>query len=267
MPILDDDAAFARSLARQDGWAELARARIEPHDGGLSGASVFLVAEEGRALRYLKIAQGHAAAALRDEIARTRWIAQRGMRVAKILRVDDGPDRVVMLTEAVPGTPAEASSLPVANLVDALARALKALHALSPADCPFDESLALRLSRAAAAVAAGDVDPQEFEPRNLGIAPSALLARLTQERPTEDIVVVHGDATLSNLIVDAESSVGFVDCGNVGRGDRYTDLAVLAAEIAEEHSPEAAARFAAAYGARDWNDAKARYFSDLYELF
>jgi aminoglycoside 3'-phosphotransferase-2 len=78
--------------------------------------------------------------------------------------------------------------------------------------------------------------------------------------------VVHGDATLSNIIVDANNAVGFVDCGNVGRGDRYQDLAVLAAEIGEHFGAEAAAKFARSYGG-EWNRAKARYYSDLYELF
>jgi aminoglycoside 3'-phosphotransferase-2 len=85
--------------------------------------------------------------------------------------------------------------------------------------------------------------------------------------PSEDIVVVHGDATLTNLIIGANGDLGFVDCGHCGRGDRYIDLAVLAAEIEEHHGPEAAMRFIRAYGLDFWDARKARYFSDLYELF
>jgi aminoglycoside phosphotransferase len=266
VPIFDDEA-FARSLLMQDRGADISGMRIEPLVGGLSEASVFVVKEDGHPTRYLKIAHRHAADALRDEIARTRWLAQCGMRVPEILRVDDRAGAIAVLTAAVPGIAAEASPLPAPRLVDALARGLAALHALAPVDCPFDESVATRLARAAAAVAAGDVDPQAFAPRNLGVAPAALLARLSREPPAEDVVVIHGDATLSNLIVDEDGTLGFVDCGNAGRGDRYVDLAVLSAELEEAHGPEAAARFAAAYGAAGWAGAKARYFSDLYELF
>ena len=267
MPIIEDEASFALSLLLRDGWKELARVRIEPLVSGLSDATVFLVAEDGRPLRYLKIARDNAAAALREEITRTGWLAERGVRVPAILRFDDRSDQIVMLTDAVPGFPAEASPLPAPRLINALAKGLAALHALSPADCPFDESLAVRLSRAARAIAAGEVDTEAFAPRNRGIAPRALLARLAAEQPAEDIVVVHGDATLTNFIVDGDGAIGFVDCGNVGRGDRYLDLAILSADIQEHHGAEAAARFAQTYSQCAWDSTKARFFSDLYEFF
>lgn len=232
----------------------------------MSAASVFRVCNNGQPPRYLKMAQGAAVAALREEIARTRWLAHRGLRVPDILRVDDRAEQVTVLTAAMPGVAAEASLLPAPRLVEALARGLKRVHALPPAECPFDESLAARLSRAAAAVAAGEIDPDEFEPRNAGVAPEMLLARLMQDRPLEDIVVIHGDATLSNIFVDDGGGVGFIDCGNCGRGDRYADLAVLTAEIEEIYGLEAAKQFTRAYGAV-WDSTKARYFGDLYELF
>ncbi len=258
---------FVRTLPRREGWADLAPARIIPVSGGMSAAAVYRVTEAGRPERYLKTARGAAANALRDEIARTRWLAARGLRVPEILRVDDRDGDVVLLMTPVAGVAADAPLLPAPQLVEALARALKTLHALPAAGCPFDESLGVRLARATETIAAGEVDPEHFDERNRGIAPDALLARLTLERPHEDIVVVHGDATLSNLMVDGDGNVGFIDCGNAGRADRYTDLAVLAAEIEAVHGPEAAARFVRSYGAQPWNDAKARYFLDLYELF
>jgi len=265
--LIEDEASFALSLLLRNGWNELSRARIEPLVSGLSDANVFLVAEDDRPLRYLKIARDNAAAALREEILRSGWLAERGVRVPAILRFEDGADQAVLLTDAVPGFPAEASPLPAPRLIDALARGLAELHALSPADCPFDESLAMRLSRAATAIAAGEVDTEEFAPRNGGISPKALLARLAAKQPAEDFVVAHGDATLSNLIVDADGTIGFVDCGNVGRGDRYLDLAVLSAEIKEHHGNKAAARFAQAYSHCGWDSTKARFFLDLYEFF
>ena len=79
--------------------------------------------------------------------------------------------------------------------------------------------------------------------------------------------MVHGDATLSNIFVGGDGSIGFIDCGNAGRGDRYVDLAVLMADIGDTLGPQAAARFAQKYGAPGWDEAKARYFADLYELF
>jgi aminoglycoside 3'-phosphotransferase II len=255
------------SLLKRADWKELSRARIDLITEGMSGAFLFRVIQDDLPVRYLKIAQGEAVAPLRREIVRTRWLAEQGVRVARILRVEDSAGQVAMLTQAVPGWPAEASTLPTARLIDILAHGLARLHKLPAADCPFDESLGIRLARAAEAVASAEVDPDSFAPRNRGIAPQGLLARLSANPPEQDLVVVHGDATLTNLIVDARGDVGFVDCGSAGCGDRYVDLAVLADQIEDYHGAEAAAHFVRAYGLRSWDSAKALYFSDLYELF
>lgn len=259
--------AVPRQLLPPEAWEELAKAEFQPLATGLSEAAVFRVTAGGRQPRYLKIARDEAAAGLRQEIARTAWLAHRHVRVPEILRIEDKAAETILLMEAVPGFPAHESPLATAELVAALARALARLHALPVAECPFDESIAMRLSRASAAIATGDVDPDAFDPRNRGTDPADLLAHLAFNRPAEDIVVVHGDATLSNIIVDSDGTVGFVDCGNVGRADRYTDLAVLYADISDHYGAEAAHRFSRIYSPDGWDADKARFFSDLYELF
>jgi aminoglycoside 3'-phosphotransferase-2 len=255
--------AIARSLLT---GADAEAARLEPVASGMSGASVFRVVQPGQLVRYIKIGRGKDAAPVREEASRTSWLSSQGIAVPRILRVSNASDGYAVLMHAMPGTPADVSLLPAPRLIAALAKALAALHAQVPDNCPFDETLAVRLARATQTVAAGGIDAAAFEPRNIATAPEALLARLTAQQPQEDIVVAHGDATLSNLIVDAEGNVGFIDCSCTGRGDRYIDLAVLAADITEHHGAEAAAEFARRYGV-DWDEAKARYYADLYELF
>jgi aminoglycoside 3'-phosphotransferase-2 len=250
-------------LALQDGAD--ARAALEPVTIGMGGAAVFRVTHG--APRFVKVATGAAATALRDEIARTQWLAGRGVAVPRILRVEDRGNGIAMLMAAIAGQPADVSTLSTSRLVEALAKALASLHALPPDACPFDETLATRLKRAADAVSAGDVDPAEFDPRNRNVAPVDLLRRLQNGQPRDDIVVLHGDATLGNIIVGDDGAPGFIDCGNAGRGDRYTDLALLHADIVEHRGEEAGAQFLELYGARDFDTAKARYCLDLYELF
>jgi aminoglycoside phosphotransferase len=169
---------------------------------------------------------------------------------------------------AIAGMPADLSALPTPVLVEALAKTLAGLHALPVAACPFDETVDMRLARAETAVNAGDIDPAEFEPRNSAVAPADLLRRLRAERPHGgDIVVLHGDLTLGNIIIDDSGTVGFIDCGNAGQGDRYIDLALLHADIAAHRGAAAAALFLRLYGVADFDAARARYFLDLYELF
>jgi aminoglycoside phosphotransferase len=141
------------------------------------------------------------------------------------------------------------------------------LHALPAADCPFDESLAVRLKRAQDAIEQGGVDARHFASRNRNVAPSNLLERLVASRPAEEFVIAHGDLTLSNMVIGPDSAVGFIDCGHAGRADRYLDLGVLAAEIADHFGHRSVKTFARAYGVERWNVNKALYYADLYELF
>lgn len=257
--------SLARAVLAMHGGG--ARARLVPVTIGMSEAAVFRVTGGDEPL-YVKAATGPAARALRDETARTRWLGAQGVPVPTVLHVADQNAGVAMLMAALPGQPADLSTMPTPRLVAALAKALASLHALSASACPFDETLETRLARAERAIAAGEADPAEFDERNRGIAPVDLLRRLRAEQPRGgDIVVLHGDATLGNIIIDDNGCVGFIDCGHAGRGDRYTDLALLHADIIEHRGRDAGSQFLAAYGASDFDDARGRYFLDLYELF
>jgi aminoglycoside 3'-phosphotransferase II len=270
MQMNSEDKALAMALLAKsagDLVEDFADVVVEPVTTGLSGATVLRATQPGRSPRYLKLAHRAAAAALRDEVARTQWLAAHGVAVPHVLNVEERPNAYAVLMDTVPGVPADQSDLPVLYLGDALGQALAALHSLSPAQCPFDETLAVRLARASTAVAAGEIDGHAFDARNHSIAPAALLAGLVATPPREDVVVVHGDATMSNLMIDNKGQVGFIDCSNAGRGDRYLDLALLAADIENHHGAEAAVRFRKAYGVNHWDHAKARFYLDLYEFF
>jgi aminoglycoside phosphotransferase len=246
-----------------DDWS-LAGVAADPITTGMSGAEVFRLRTEP--VRFLKFAEDDSAATLRQEIKRSAWLADHGIRVPPILRVHDDGHAVAMQTAALKGVPAVRCDWPKALLLPALGRALAALHALRATDCPFDESLAVRLDQARRAVERGEVDASQFDDRNRGVIPEVVLARVTANAPPEDFVVVHGDAALNNMIVAAEG-VGFVDCGHAGRADRYLDLAVTAAEIEEYFGAGAIKLFADAYGEGRWDARKAAFYGDLYELF
>jgi aminoglycoside 3'-phosphotransferase II len=245
--------------------AELTGVTAEPVTSGMSGAEVFRLRTSPA--RYLKFAEAGAAETVRQEIARTKWLEQQAIRVAPILRTHDDGRRVAMQTQALPGIAADHCNWPTTRLLPPLGRALAALHALPTANCPFDESLAVRLARAQQAVARGEVDAKHFAARNRGITPEAILARLRANLPAEDFVVAHGDASLSNMIVAPDGAIGFIDCGHVGRGDRYLDLAVIADEMADYFGPRSLKIFADAYGTGRWDRRKAAFYADLYELF
>jgi aminoglycoside 3'-phosphotransferase-2 len=217
--------------------------------------------------RYLKIAEASAAPALREEIARTHWLGAHGIRVGRITGVFDRPGWTAMVTEAVPGMSADEIDWSPERVLTVLGRGLARLHALPLHDCPFDESAAVRLARARAAVERGKINPAHFAARNRDISPRTLFDHVAARVPREELVVVHGDATFSNMLVDSDGTVGFIDCGHAGRADRYLDLGVLAAEIVDHFGRDALRVFARAYGVSRWNAAKALYYADLYEFF
>jgi aminoglycoside phosphotransferase len=249
---------------------DLERVVAEPVARGMSGAKLWRLPAVSQITgeRYLKVAEGALAADLREEIARSRWLGARGIRVPRVARVHEGPRLTAMISDALDGVPADEIDWPAERLLPLLGHALARVHALPVHGCPFDEGHAVRLARARAAVEQGSVDPAQFASRNRHVAPTRLLARLQAAHPPKpDLVVVHGDASLSNLLVDGNGTVGFLDCGHVGRADRYVDLAVLAAEVVAHFGEGARRLLTRAYGLRRWNARKAAYYEDLYEFF
>ena len=247
--------------------AWLAGCAAEPVSG-MGGAATWRLRDASGVVRYVKMATERHAGDLRQEIARTRWLAARGVRVPAVLDAADGGTTAAMLMEALPGVAPQACGRAAAGIVAAIARAFAALHALPAGQCPFDETVAARLARARADIRRGAVDPSQFDARNSGQMPEQIHDRLAASVPRhEDLVVVHGDATFDNILIDANGEVGFIDCGRAGRADRYTDLALLSAEIAEHFGSVRVKAFARSYGLPRWDGDKAGFFRDLYELF
>lgn len=238
---------------------------LESVTQGMSGDDVYRL-RRGDNLHYVKIARGRRVSRLKDEARRTAALRALGVTVPSATLFTDGKRSAALLMEALPGEPANTSALPPDVIVPAIGRALADLHTLPPDAFPYDESITIRLAQAKSDIASGEVDSSQFEPRNRDTSPLALLERLSGSMPPEEAVVVHGDATLDNMIAAENGTIGFIDCGRAGRADRYTDLAVITADIAERFGPNWAEAFLRAYGA-PLDPAKAAYFADLYELF
>ena len=168
---------------------------------------------------------------------------------------------------AVPGRHLTLDTDDLFGTVHTMGRGLARLHAVPSANCPFDETPQTRLERAREAIGQNLLDASQFDDRNSGFTPSMLYQRLVRAIPAcEDIVVVHGDATLSNMLIGPDGELGFVDCGHSGRSDRYVDLALIEASLTEL-GRDAAECFNDGYGIAEWDDRKAAFFRDLYELF
>jgi aminoglycoside 3'-phosphotransferase II len=217
---------------------------------------------------FLKIAPSGGLADFHGEAERTRWLFNKGVRVPNILEFFDDGERGAALMTALPGCHPHEVRRPATDVIVHLARGLRLLHQSAVTDCPFDETVAVRLARARETIEAGGVDAEHFAERNRGRSPRAIYEQLVANiPPAEDIVLVHGDAKFDNLLIDHEGNVGFIDCGHSGRGDRYLDLEALIGDIDEHFGASWIETFALAYGEVELDAAKLRFFSDLYELF
>jgi aminoglycoside 3'-phosphotransferase-2 len=251
-------------------WStRLAAKTLVPITTGMSGAFVFRVIGEHGHCEYLKVGTDVVADVLRREVDRTAWLASVGVRVPQVVAQFADKDLLAVVMSSLGDRTAE--DIPSTNWnppVTRIAQTLARLHSLPVLACPFDETLEVRLGRARALVGAGEIDPSGFDERNIGVTPGDLYARLEANiPPSEDCVVTHGDATLSNLILGPGGHVGFVDCSHSGRADRYVDLSLLVGELEERFGVAARGAFTAAYGDVPWDGRKAEFYQDLYELF
>jgi aminoglycoside phosphotransferase len=267
--LMEDQLRFENlvELLPPDWQAALAGDEVEPILG-MGGALVFRVLDSAGGCKYLKLASGLGAQLLTQEMARTEWLSSHHIRVPRFLMKTRTQRVNAVLMTAVPGRHLTLDTDDLLGAVHTLGRGLARLHALPSTNCPFDETPRTRLERAREAIEQNLLDASQFDDRNSGLTPSMLYRRLDGAIPAcEDIVVVHGDATLSNMLIGSDGELGFIDCGHSGRSDRYVDLAVIEAELLTEFGHDAAERFNDAYGIREWDDQKAAFFRDLYELF
>lgn len=165
--------------------------------------------------RYLKWNPLGSGVDLDDERARLEWLAGRHP-VPEVLDAARDDHGQLLVTRALPGDGAvtERWLARPREAVHAVAEGLRALHALSAADCPF----------ACRWTPASDV-------------------------PADDLVVVQGDACAPNTIIGSDGRfVGHVDLGFVGVADRWADLAVASQSLDWNYGSGWQDEFFAAYG-------------------
>lgn len=235
---------------------------------GCSSAEVFRLDAADRPALYAKREPIEGHAELADEALRLRWLQARGLPTPRVVEAGPHAGHAWLLMTALPGCSVAEAGLPPQQQVEILAQALLALHRQDAASCPFDMRLSRRIEDASRRVDSGQVDEDDFDDAHLGKSARALHAELLARRPAaEGLVVVHGDATPDNLMVDGGRFAGFIDCARLGVADRYQDLAIAHREIVSDFGDTWGRRFLAAYGLPVGDEHKLAYYRLLDEFF
>ncbi|MDC8014113.1 APH(3') family aminoglycoside O-phosphotransferase [Tahibacter soli] len=214
---------------------------------GQSDAAVYRLDLPGAPSLYAKTEIAADLAELPGEIARLRWLVTTGTPCPAAVDTTHEDGRDWLLMSALAG--ADLGSLDAARAIAIAADALRALHALNTAACPFDHRADVRIAQALARLDAGLVDLDDLDDERQGRSTAELAADLLARKPAhEDLVVTHGDACLDNLVARDGRFAGFLDVGRLGVADRHQDLALAARDIEGAFGDAWAGRFLERYG-------------------
>lgn len=246
-----------RPLDLPPGWAS--GVELTPQTIGESGAWVFRAGDG----HFIKSEPISPLAELPGEIARLRWLHGTGLPCPAVIEAADHGGRHWLLMTALPGHDlASTEQVTAETAVRLMAEALRRLHALDVANCPFDHRAGVRVAAASARYHAGlyDGDDPEQGPADH--------VRLMAGVPTsEDLVVTHGDACFPNFMTENGRLTGFIDCGRLGVADRYQDLALACRSLDWNYGAAAIPAFLAAYGIVEPDRAKLEWYTLLDEFF
>lgn len=243
-------------------------ALIEQQAIGESRADVFRLRRDNGPDLFLKAEPLVEHAELADEIERLHWLQQQGLPAPVVLDQMQENHHHWLLMSAMPGQDlASSSALSAAQVIDVLASALRTLHQVPVAQCPFDHNLEQRITVAREHVDAGLIDGTDFDDERLGRSVRDVFAELLATRPaTHDLVVTHGDACLPNFMAADAHFSGFIDCGRLGVSDRYQDLALAARSVERNLGREWVRPFFELYGVEP-DEQRMAFYCLLDEFF
>ncbi len=122
------------------------------------------------------------------------------------------------------------------QLIRCAAEGLKLLWKVDVTGCPLRTSrLEERLKQARWNVENNLVDLDNAELETFGKDgfnnPEELIDWLEKNKPTEDLVLTHGDYCLPNIFAEDDKINGFIDLGKMGPADRWQDIAIALRNI------------------------------------
>lgn len=236
---------------------------------GQSNTQVYLAKNSNA---FLKIAGKSSNANLQREKEVLEWLSEK-ISVPLVLHFEETSEKTFLLISGIKGTnlaDCVRKSKARESLLCDLAKNLKQIHSISIKDCPFQQTLRVKLQNARENIEKGLVDESDFENENKGKSAKALFDELIKLKlEDEDLVFTHGDFCLPNIIISKGKVSGFVDWERGGVADRYQDIALLfrSFDFNVGNTEQFEDLFCSCYGIDKLDKDKIRFYTMLDEFF
>jgi kanamycin kinase/aminoglycoside 3'-phosphotransferase-3 len=199
---------------------------IKQNTIGMSNARVYRCVSSARTL-YLKIGPKHDE--LEQEVRNLRW-TQGKLPVPEIIEYVSDDNADYLLVSEICGSMACAEYY-LNNPLEALAvlaEGITLFHSVNIRDCPFKNTLDIKLRDAADNIQHSLVDMDDWEHNSARFAsPDAMLDFLINNKPAyEELVFTHGDYCLPNIFGEGAHVTGFIDMGCASVADKWQDIAL-----------------------------------------
>ena len=240
----------------------------EPITIGHSVAMTFLL-RGSRLNQYLKVQVKNSAESLFNEKEKLEWLGGK-LPVPQVVFYGEDEANEYLLMSEVKGVnaPDQLHRDDLPSMLESLGSGLKTIHRVCINDCPFDQSLDVKIEEAKNRVEQDLVDEDDFDEVRKGRKASDLLKELISKRPLhEELVFTHGDFCLPNVIVENKKVSGFIDLGRAGVADKYQDLALAIRSISSNFGKEYVRFFLAGYGMTDVDESMVEYYQLMDEFF
>jgi len=174
---------------------------------------------------FLKI--DHTGSELNREVAIINWLTGK-LPIPEVIEAFSMGDRTYLLMKAVQGQMVKSAikAHSPESIVKALANGVNRLHSIDVTDCPFENTLDMKLTSARKLLENNQISTEDWEENTLFESPEALLEYLENNRPEEELVFTHGDYTKENIFIEGPEVTGFIDLGRAGIADQWQDLAL-----------------------------------------